>query len=465
MVYPLEHLTKRRIIMKSILICMLACMMAILPIFAGGSKESAPAAAASSDESGLSGTLTFVSSATQGNGIRAVFAEYQKTHPNVQLDLVPYSTVTDFETMMTGYIAAGTMPDMYLAQVGATQQEYAASGYLLPLPQEGIMENLVDGDPELIMYDGQYFAFPMNLEISSILVNNAVAKEAGITLDENNYPHCWDEFIALLDQFVAAGVQYPVAVAGKDSSSVTAWPFQYIYQSIYGEDANWYANVLRGTRAWNDELYLEMFNKYDQMRKYIAPSALGNDVNGMYRAFITGESPVFFQVMHTVGTLRNIAPDLDIICLPSCFNDDPAKQTIISGYGDGVSICADTDNPELCLDFMRYLTSEEGSTIYTENAGSIPSTKKNNAAVDPAYKVCLGILQNGTLPTSTQLSRQWIPGVKEIMKTAQQNWFAGADAQTVCDEIQVQHERLVEANPEWVENFLNSYVDKESYVD
>ena len=40
-VYPLEHLTKRRIIMKRILICMLACMMAILPIFAGGSKEAA----------------------------------------------------------------------------------------------------------------------------------------------------------------------------------------------------------------------------------------------------------------------------------------------------------------------------------------------------------------------------------------------------------------------------------------
>ena len=453
------RLFKRRQLRK--LAVLLACLIALSPVFAGGSQENTTAAEVPAEANGnFSGTITFVSSATQGNGIKAVFEEYQKTHPDVQLDLVPYSTVTDFETMMTGYIAAGTMPDMYLAQVGATQQEYAANGYLLPLPQEGIMENVVDGDPELIMYDGEYFAFPMNLEISSILVNNAAAKEAGIVLDENNYPRCWSEFIELLDQFVAAGIQYPVAVAGKDSSSVTAWPFQYIYQSIYGEDPNWYANVLRGTRAWNDELYLEMFNKYDQMRKYIAPSALGNDVNGMYRSFISGESPVFFQVMHTVGTLRGIGPDLDIICLPSCFNDDPAKQTIISGYGDGVSICTATKNPELCLDFMRYLTSEEGSTIYTENAGSIPSTKKNNADVDPAYSICLGILQNGTLPTSTQLSRQWIPGVKEIMKTAQQNWFAGADAQTVCDEIQAQHERLVEANPEWVQNFLDTYVDK-----
>ena len=46
------------------------------------------------------------------------------------------------------------------------------------------------------------------------------------------------------------------------------------------------------------------------------------------------------------------------------------------------------------------------------------------------------------------------------MKTAQQNWFAGADAQTVCDEIQAQHQRLVEANPEWVQNFLDSYIEK-----
>ena len=330
----------------------------------------------------------------------------------------------------------------------------------MPLSDKGVADKFVDGDYELMTWDGELYAVPFNTAISAIIVNNEVLKEAGITIDINNYPKCFSDLLALCDQLVAAGVQYPITVAGKDSSSVTAWPFQYIYQAIYGEDPNWYANILRGERAWNDELYLEMFNKYDQLRKYIAPSALGTDVNGMYRAFISGESPIFFQTANTVAALREIAPDLDIICLPSCFTDDPADQTIIAGLDDGLSICATTDIPDLCLEFMKYLASDEGSTLYFNNSQSVPTTRVNHATTDPSYWLCLEIMQKGLLPVSPVLSRQWIPGIKEIMKTAQQNWFAGADAQTVCDEIQAQHQRLVEANPEWVQNFLDSYIEK-----
>ena len=109
---------------------------------------------------------------------------------------------------------------------------------------------------------------------------------------------------------------------------------------------------------------------------------------------------------------------------------------------------------------MQYLVSDEGSTIYAENAQEIPTTRVNHAKVDPSYTLCLKILQEGQLPVSAVLSRQWIPGIKEIMKTASQNWFAGADAKVVCDEIQAQHDRLVAANPEWVQNFLDTYIEK-----
>ena len=435
---------------SKVLVSLIAVLMLAVPVFAGGASEG----------SGDAKTITFVSLSTQANGIRAVFDEYQKTHPDVELDLVPCSTVTDFETVMTGYIAANTLPDMYLTQISSVQQEYAAEGYLMPLTDTGVMENMIDGDTELIMWNDDYYAFPMISEVSGMIVNNAVLKQAGINIDITNYPKSFSDLLALCDQLVAAGIQYPVAVAGKDASSVTAWPFQYIYQTIYGEDPNWYANVLRGERAWNDELYLEMFNKYDQLRKYISPACLGMDNNGMYREFISGNTAILFGTLQAVGTIRQTAPDMDIICLPSCFTDDPADQTIILGFGDGVSICSTTDIPDVCVDFLKYLSSDEGSTIYGNTIHTILATKVNHADADPANAICLEIMQKGLLPVSPILSRQWIPGIKEIMKTAQQNWFAGADAQTVCDEIQAQHERLMAANPEWVQNFLDTYVEK-----
>ena len=126
----------------------------------------------------LSGTITMIAMANQAKGLNAAFDEYQKDHPNVNLDIVVANTVTDFETMMTTHIAANDT--------------------------------------------------------------------------------------------------YSVTGAGKDSSSITAWPFQYIYQTI------------------------------------------------------SGESPILFQVANTVDAINDIAPDLDIISLLSYFTDDPADQTIIA---------------------------------------------------------------------------------------------------------------------------------------
>ena len=85
-----------------------------------------------------------IAMANQAKGLNAAFDEYQKDHPNVNLDIVVANTVTDFETMMTTYIAANELPDMYLNQVGAVQQSYAAEGYLMPITDIGVMDKIID---------------------------------------------------------------------------------------------------------------------------------------------------------------------------------------------------------------------------------------------------------------------------------------------------------------------------------
>jgi ABC-type glycerol-3-phosphate transport system substrate-binding protein len=441
--------------MRKSVIVLILILSILYPVFASGANEGKVA----STSAGYSGTISIAAGSVEAQALKAVLKEYQKTNPKVALDIIITQNVTDFETMMTGWIASNSMPDMYTAQVGATQKGYASNGYLMPLTNIGIADRLVEGDRELITYNGDLYAFPMSTSISAIICNNEVLKKAGIELTEVNFPRKWSDFLAMLDKLVAGGVKYPVGLAGKDTSAVTAWTFQYIYQTIYGIDKNWYANVLRGKRAWNDELYLDMFQKYSEMLPYIAPNALGTDNNQMLKNFIIGESPIIFQTAMTVGNLRQIDPELDIMCIPSCFTDDPAAQTIITGFDSGFSITATTKQKELCIDFMKFLTSDVGSTIFANESGYLPTTKVNNAELDPAYKILMHVLQNGVLRTSPILSRQWIPGVKEIMKTGQQNWFAGQNAKTVADQIEAQHKRLMDANPDWVKNFLDNYQD------
>lgn len=425
----------------------------------GAPESSGPAQSAPADKA-FSGTITIACGSIEVEALNQILKEYQKTNPDVELDIVVTKDVTDFETMMTGWIASDSLPDMYIAQVGAVEQGYAANGYLEPLTDTGLMDRLIEGDTELISYNGDVYAFPMSLSISVILVNNGVLKKAGVDLNQNNYPKCWSEFLDLCRQCTEHGIAKPVGIAGKDSSEVTAWTFQYVYQSIYGQNLNWYADILRGKAAWNDELYLEMFRKYSDMLPYISDDALGVDADGNRKRFITGEAPIYFQTANSLGNLRQLDPEADILLLPSCFTDKPEDQTLISGFDNAISITKSAKNKELCVDFLDYITSEEGSTIFNTVTTYRPTTRDNRVEMDPAFALVYDILSNDKLPNSPILSRQWIPGIKEIMKTGQQNWFAGEDAQEVANQIQEEHTRLMEADPDWVKNFLSNYKDK-----
>ena len=109
------------------------------------------------------GTITIACGPPESEALQKILKLYQEKNPNVDLDIIITQTVTDFETMMTGWIAADTLPDMYIAQVGSVEQGYAANGYLEPLTDPELLDRLVEGDRELISYNGDVYAFPMNM--------------------------------------------------------------------------------------------------------------------------------------------------------------------------------------------------------------------------------------------------------------------------------------------------------------
>lgn len=419
-----------------------------------GETEGTEAADAEID---YSGTITLCAGTTAAAGFEAALEGYQKLHPDVDLDITIAETVTDFETMMTAWITSDSLPDMYEAQVSTVQQQYAAEGYVMYLDDTGIMDNLVDGDTSMITYDGKYYTFPMTTAISVTLCNYGKLKELGIELDIDNFPQSMDDFLDLLQECRDKGVEYPYGVAGADLSSCTAWPFQYMYQVLYGENQNWYADVLSGEKSWADPEFVAMFDTYGELTEYTSPDSLGKSTDGMYADFISGDTIFFSQVATTIKSIKELDPDTEIILIPSSFTEKAEDQTLISGFDDGISITTSAKNPELCIDFLKYITSPEGSTLFNNATGYIPTVKGCESELDSSYDIVYEVMQEGMLPNSPIRSREWIAGFKELLKSGCQNWLAGEDPQSVADKIAEEHTRLMEADPEWVQSFLDGY--------
>lgn len=445
--YDFKRFRKERSMKKTLTI--LLCAILVVGTFLGSISV------ATAEE--LSGSFHILAGVTSSLGLKAVFAEYQKTHPNVEMDLVTFETVTDFETLMTTAIASNTMPDMYIHQLSSVTTQYAQEGYLMDLGAAGVMDQLIDGDTSLIKYNDWYFAFPMTTAVSVTLCNKDVLDSLGIELTVDNYPKSMDEFIALLQEVREKGIEYPYGIAGADASSCTAWPFQYMYQVIYGKDPNFYANVLKGEKTWDGEEFRGMFVDYDKIREYVSLDSTAKNMDSLIGDFIMGKTVFYNHVGTGVKNIHVMDPDINILLLPSSFTADPADQTIISGFDEAFSITTAAANPELCVDFLKYCVSPEGSTIFNDVTGYIPTTKGCTSHVDPAYDIVMQVMQAGLLPNSPILSRQWIAGYKELLKSGCQNWMAGESVDSIVTSISEQHTRLMDADPEWVQNFLSSY--------
>ena len=437
--------------MKRWLCCLLTLVLALT--FTAG------ALGAAADPSALSGKITFVCTTDNTMGMQAVLEEYKKTRPNVEVEIVSLDSVSDFEQNMTAWIQNETMPDMYMAQVANTEHLYAKNGYLLELPDD-IMARLVDGDHSIIACDGKFYIFPMSLSFSVTFANVDKLAELGITFDTEHYPRSMDEFVALLEECRQKGVQYPYGIAGTDLSQVTAWAFQYIYQVVYGKDPNWYADILTGTKHWNDPEFVQLYEDYNRIKEYVAPDSVAKANADVYADFIKGDVVFYNHTSNNLTALKSIDPDINVIMLPPSFTEDPKDQTLIQGFDSGISITRDTKHPEICYDLLDYLTSDEGSTIFDNAVNFIPTTKECHATVPAAYELVLALAREGRYPVSPLMSRQWIAGFSQLLKEGTQNWFTGDSPKDVCDAIEEGHKRLTDAKPEWVEDFMASYIYK-----
>lgn len=425
-------------------------------VFATGATEKP---AASGTDTGRSGTITALVMPTEATGLEAVMAEYQKINPNVKLETIITTSTKSNDTVMRSKIASNDLPDIIYTQVKSVIGDYAKNGYIIPLTDTGIQERLIDGDDSLLWRDNEFYAMPTAFLASGIFVNMDVLKKHNIAME--TMPQSLGEFIDLCQKLQDAGVESPIAIGAKEESPVTAFVFQYIYQNVYGEDPNWYANVLRGKTGWNGPEFSNTFDAYAKLKPFVNKDALGCDENGAVRKFVLGEAAFFVTTSMKLASFRNIDPDMNLAFIAPPFANDPADMKAVTSFDSAFCITSQAKDVDLVKDFFKFMFTPEMAAVSAKTTKLMPTVLGTKVETDPALNLITEAITSNSIESVAMLSREWIPGVKEIMKKETQNWFAGKDAKLVVDSIEKEHQRLMKANPEFVTEFLESYVDIE----
>ncbi len=259
--------------------------------------------------------------------------------------------------------------------------------------------------------NGKVYGFPLCIEGRGLIYNKAVIEQAlGETFDPASIK-TQEEFTALLDRLVAAGIERPVSMA-KEDWSLGAHQLQYIYETYDGtsEGAQQVIEQIKSgeLQVEDHQRMTEFLNTFDILKKYNVAKGdpLGADYDEMAIDLADGKTAFWFNGNWAWPNLKEAgAKNEDAYgLLPYFLNNDendfanqmiqgsPSKQVMLDGQ------VADEKQKAAAKEFLNWIVySEIGQQMLVKTCNVIPPFKNNPyEPEDPLSRDIYEHVQNGT---------------------------------------------------------------------
>lgn len=319
------------------------------------------------------------------NALVEMSAEFEKKS-GVHVEVMP---VTDGDSPYTKVVSlynSGNPPTMSIldtTDVIALAEEKAAD-----LSNEAWLK---EAEGYLTEVNGKVYSFPLCIEGRGIIYNKQVIEDTlGETFDPSSI-RTLDDFVALLDRLVEAGMEHPVSLAMEDWS-LGAHHLQYIYET-YDGTSDGAAEVIQQIKDGELDLttydrmsqFLDMF---DVLMKYnvAASDPLGADYDEMAIDLVDGKTAFWFNGNWAWPNLEDADAEKDDAYgfLPYFMNNDPddfvncqiqaspSKQVMLDG------VVATEKQLAAAKEFLNWIVySEIGQQMLVKTCNIIPPFQNN----------------------------------------------------------------------------------------
>lgn len=355
----------------------------------------------------LSGTsITLLNSKAEiQTALVEMSAEFEKKS-GVHVEVMP---VTDGDSPYTKVVSlynSGTPPTLSIldtTDVIALAEEKAADLSNEPW--------VAEAEGYITEVNGKVYSFPLCIEGRGIIYNQkAIEETLGESFDPSSL-HTLDDFVALLDRLVAAGMEKPISVAMEDWS-LGAHQLQYIYET-YDGTSDGAAEAIEKIKSGELDLttydrmsqFLDMF---DVLKKYNVAKGdpLGADYDEMAIDLVDGKTAFWFNGNWAWPNMEEADAEKDDTYgfLPYFMNNDPddfvnqkiqaspSKQIMLDG------VVATEAQQAAAKEFLNWIVySEIGQQMLVKTCSIIPPFKNNPyEPLDPLSRDIYNHVQDGT---------------------------------------------------------------------
>jgi multiple sugar transport system substrate-binding protein len=314
-------------------------------------------------------TITFSTWASDGErlGYEKLARRFEALHPGVTvaLQIVPYDNIY---TDVSAQLQADMAPDVFRVDY-ATLGMYSSAGQVLDLSDTFSDADAAQFTPALwraIENDGKPYGIPQETDVSALVYNKTMFREAGITAvpDRLDDAWSWEEFTAVMErlrQKLPHDV-YPFAdnwqVAG--ASRWLTW--------VFNQDGRLLDESLTGPAIDSHAAAVALDYTRDFFaRRYVPPNSSVKSSSYADTAFLAGTAAMASAGNFLLSEFTSATFDWGATYLPV------GKRASTDLGGNALVVTKDATNPELAKEFLRFMANEDSIATFCADAMELPT--------------------------------------------------------------------------------------------
>lgn len=325
-----------------------------------------------------------------------------------------------YEELMKTKMAANDMPDVFDTH-GWSVARY--SDYLMPINDQDFAQNIDDQiKPIVSNADGEIFALPFDMDISGLVYNVDVLKEAGVDPDSIK---TWEDFADACDKVLAIG-KNPIHMGGSNSFTV-GWYYDRVAPSFYiTDEANSKAEDLKNGK-FDETVWMDISSMLDSWvtAGYLNPDCVSAEYTSDVESIANNNTAFLFYGNVAVPLAQAINADVNLGMMPIPSNSKSDDPSLIAGENVALGIWKDSEYKPEALELLRYLAQPDVAKTISEATGNKPALTN--------VKVDLGMIQTyldkyASVETFPYFDRAYCPtGVWDVICATGQDVLAQKD--------------------------------------
>lgn len=341
----------------------------------GNTEQKQPAQAPSGDKKKLS--FWYIETGKRKELIEAAVQKFMQAHPEAEVEVVQIPN-DPYKTKLSVAMGGGNPPDVFHSWGGGWLKQFVSANQVLDLTGKINADSYVPAALGAATFDSKVYGAPLAMSVVPFFYNKEIFAKYQL-----QPPQTYDDLLKIVDTLKKENI-IPISMANK-----TKWPsafyLMYFAEKMAGPEIFSEAFERKG-RTFDDEAYVKAG---EMIQDLVKRGAFNPGFNGLQydtgqsrQLLYTGKAAMELQTASYVNNVRNEAPDflnkLGMFPFPAVAGGKGNISNMVGGVSPVFSVSAKSKHPDLAVELVKVLTSQELAQQMADETSAISAVKGVN---------------------------------------------------------------------------------------